>query len=277
MENISKAEVKKICQDINLRPQRQSGQNFLYKKEIIKEIVQASQPLDNELVLEIGPGLGFLTEEIIKQARKVIAVEIDKRMAEYLTNRFQNESKLEIIRENIFDINLKKYFNDLDYKLISNLPYNITSLVLRNFLVQKPRPKEMVLTIQKEVADRIVANPPDMSILAVVCQYYSQPEIIKTIKPNSFWPQPKVNSAVIKFKNIGKKKYDIDEGVFLKTVKAGFSAKRKKLTNNLKHILGILPNHSQKILKKLGLREDIRAQNLAIEDWVVLSKELFDV
>jgi len=276
MKNISKTEVKKICQDINLRPQRQSGQNFLYKKEIIKKIVQASQPLDNELVLEIGPGLGFLTEEIIKKARKVIAVEIDKRMTEYLTNRFQNESKLEIIRENIFDINLKKYFNDLDYKLISNLPYNITSLILRNFLVQKPRPKEMVLTIQKEVADRITANPPDMSILAVVCQYYSQPEIIKTIKPNCFWPQPKVNSAVIKFNNLGKSDYKVNEKKFLKLVKAGFSAKRKKLTNNLKHILGILPNHSQKILKKLGLREDIRAQNLSLNNWVDLSNNLFD-
>ncbi|MDZ7799042.1 MAG: 16S rRNA (adenine(1518)-N(6)/adenine(1519)-N(6))-dimethyltransferase RsmA [Patescibacteria group bacterium] len=277
MENISKKKVKKICQDIGLRPRRQSGQHFLYKKEIINQIIGTSQPLINESILEIGPGLGFLTEEILKKSKKLLAVEIDKRMAEYLKNKFQGENKLKIIRENIFDVNLKKYFNDLNYKLISNLPYNITSLVLRNFLSEKPRPKEMILTIQKEVALRIIAKPPNMSILSVVCQFYAQPKIIKIINPDSFWPRPKVDSAVIKFYSIGENKREVNEENFLKVVKGGFSAKRKKLTNNLKHVLGILPNNSQKILKDLGIKKDIRAQNLTLEDWVALSKKLFDV
>lgn len=276
MENLTRNKIKKICRKIGFFPQRQSGQNFLYKKNIIKEIVNPARLTNKDVVLEIGPGLGFMTEEIADQAERVIAIELDKRLSLYLSGKFKGKKNIEIINQDIFKVDLDKYFKDLEYILISNLPYNITSLVLRNFLSQKPRPKKIILTIQKEVAERILAVPGKMSLLSVITQFYSDPALKKKIGPENFWPSPKIESTVIIFENIGQKDHKVDEEKFLRLVKTGFSAKRKKLSNNLKNGLEIPPEISEKNLEKLGLRPDLRAQDLSLQNWVDLSKNLFD-
>lgn len=268
--------IKKLCQNINFYPKRSSGQNFLYKKSIIKEIVNSAELSRKDKVLEIGPGLGFMTEEITFRAKEVRAVELDKRLAQYLSEKFKNKKNIRIINEDIFKVDLKNYFKDLEYILISNLPYNITSLVIRNFLSLSPRPKKMILTIQKEVAERITAKPGKMSLLAVAAQYYSDPEIKKIIQPENFWPAPKVESALVVFKNIGRRNHEIDEKKFFRLVKAGFSAKRKKLTNNLKNGLSLPAEISEKVLKKMKLRPDLRPQDLSLENWRELNQKLFD-
>lgn len=271
MEDLSKEAIKNLCRQTNLRPQRSGGQNFLVNENILQEIISASQLKATDEVLEIGPGFGFLTEEIGKHVQKVIAVELDKRMAFFLKEKFKNTNNIEIIQADIFDIKLEDYFEDLRYKLISNLPYNITSLVLRNFLSLKPRPREMILTLQKEVAERITAQPGSMSVLAVICQFYSQPSIIRKIDKENFWPRPEINSCLITFQDIGKPKFELQEEPFIKLVKVGFSARRKKLTNNLKNGMGISPEISEKVLKSLGLNSTVRAQELSLENWVNLA------
>lgn len=276
MKNLSVKEIINICRFLNFFPQRSSGQNFLFKKDIIREIVDSAELKKEDPVLEIGPGLGFMTEEIAFRAKEVRAVELDKRLANYLSGKFKNKKNIKIVNQDIFKINLKKYFKDSEYILISNLPYNITSLVIRNFLSQPPRPKKMILTIQKEVAERITAKPGEMSLLSVAAQYYSDPEIKRIIGPENFWPAPKIESALVAFNKIGRKKTEIDEKKFLRLVKAGFSAKRKKLTNNLKNGLDVSPEISEKTLKKMGLRPDLRPQDLSLENWLDLFKNLFD-
>lgn len=276
MSNLSIKEIIKICQAIDFFPRRSSGQNFLFKEKIIKEIVAAAGLSKKETVLEIGPGLGFMTEEISNQADCVVAVELDKRLAGYLAEKFAGHKNIKIINEDIFKVDLKKYFADLKYTLISNLPYNITSLVLRNFLSRPPRPRKIILTVQKEVAERITAQPGQMSILSVITRYYSRPSVIKKIGPENFWPAPKVDSALIKLENIGENNFKVEEENFLRLVKIGFSAKRKKLSNNLKNGFEIPAEISEKILKKMKLRPDARPQMLSLANWLGLWENLFD-
>jgi len=277
MAEMTKEEIKRLCQRINFYPQRKSGQNFLFKQEVIEKITKAADPLTGFSVLEIGAGFGFLTQELAKKARRVIAVELDKRMAQYLKDKFKEKKKIEVIRGDIFKINLNNYFRDLRYKLVSNPPYNISSLIIRNFLTLPPRPCEMVLTLQKELAERITASPGRMSLISVISQFYAEVDLLDEVPAENFWPQPEVNSRIVRFKGIGQKEFKVKEKAFIRLVKAGFSAKRKKLVNNLKNSLGILPNVSQKILRRMNLSLNIRAQELSLDDWLELYKNLFDL
>jgi len=271
MENLSKAVIQSLSKKIGFYPQRSAGQNFLANKSILEEIIVAADLKNDDLVLEIGPGFGFLTHEICQRVKKVVAVELDRRLADYLKIIFKHQKNIEVLKADIFKVNLSQYFKDLNYRLISNLPYNITSLVLRNYLTLPPRPKEMILTLQKEVARRIMAKPGEMSLLAVFCQYYSSPESILKFGRENFWPCPEVDSVLMKFSKIGEKKLAVEEKAFIHLVKAGFSAKRKKLTNNLKNSLGISSEISEKALKSLGLEPAVRAQEISLENWVNLA------
>ena len=278
MTNLSKESIQALCRQIGFYPRRSSGQNFLFDQEIIQKILDESRLSKEDEILEIGPGFGFLTERIVAQVKKLVAVELDRRLAGFLKNKFSASKNTEVIQADIFKISLKDYFNDKDYKLIANPPYNITSLVLRNFLTQPPRPKEMLLLVQKEVAERICALPGEMSLLSLVCQYYSSPEIIKVIGRENFWPEPGVDTCLISFKKIGARINTVEEErAFIKLIKVGFSAKRKKLTNNLKNGLGISAEISEKILKKQNLNPQIRPQDVSLENWLVLSKHFFDI
>lgn len=274
MENISKAVIKTLGRKIGFYPRRSAGQNFLANKSYLEEIIAVADLKDDDAVLEIGPGFGFLTREISQRAKKVVAVELDKRLANYLKNIFKEQKNIEVLNADIFKVNLNRYFQDLNYKLISNLPYNITSLVLRNFLSLSPRPKEMILTLQKEVSRRITAKPGEMSLLAVFCQYYSCPESILKFGRENFWPGPEVDSVLMKFSRIGEKKFSVEEKAFIRLVKAGFSAKRKKITNNLKNSLGISPEISKKVLISLGIKPLARAQEISLENWVNLANNI---
>ncbi|MFA5069832.1 MAG: 16S rRNA (adenine(1518)-N(6)/adenine(1519)-N(6))-dimethyltransferase RsmA [Patescibacteria group bacterium] len=278
MLNLSKELIQTLCRKIGFYPRRSSGQNFLYNQDTIRKILDESDLSKDDIILEIGPGLGFLTEMIATRAKKLVAVELDRRLAGFLKDKLSAYKNTEVIRADIFEIDLKKHFKDNEYKLIANLPYNITSLVLRNFLALPPRPREMLLLVQKEVAERICARPGEMSLLSLVCQYYSSPRIIKNIGRENFWPEPKVDTCLIKLKNIGaRSKMAGGERAFFKLIKVGFSAKRKKLTNNLKNGLGISAEISQKALKKQNLDPQIRPQQLSLENWLLLSKYFFDI
>jgi len=281
------------------------GQNFLKDKSIIKKIIQSADLQPDDFVIEVGPGEGVLTEELAKYVKKVIAIEIDGNLVQKLQKRFKNRENIEIIHEDILKINLKdlviSHQSSVNkYKVIANLPYYITSPIIRLFLEAEIKPKEMILMIQKEVAERIVAKPSEipaesrdakrisrgkpgkMSILAVSVQYYAKPELLFKVPKEAFSPIPKVDSAVIKITpnptilplERGEIKGGVEEKQFFRLVRAGFCAKRKTLANNLSASLHLDKKMIEEKLRKLNLNSNVRAQELSLEKWKELLKIL---
>jgi len=265
-------QTQKLCQQYNIKPARSRGQNFLINEKVYNDIIDAADLKKNDVVLEVGPGLGFLTQRLALKVKKVIAVELDDKLAKILKSRLQkqNINNVEVINKNILDIPNTKYQTlEAKYKIIANLPYNITSIFLRKFLVGTEHcsvPTEMVLMLQKEVAERIIDKPPNMSLLAISVQFYANSEIIQFVKSQDFWPKPKVESAVIKLK-IKNTRPDINEKDFFRLVKIGFSSRRKMLKNNLAGGYQISQKEAQDNLVKIGFNPKIRAQELSINDW----------
>jgi len=250
------------------------GQNFLKNNEIVKKIVESANLKADDLVLEIGPGKGVLTEELAKYAGKVVAVEIDENLVKLLFNKFSNNKNVEIICGDILKTNLPELLGHLmskskkSYKVVANLPYYITSPIIRLFLESKVPPSEMILMVQKEVAERITANPGQMSILAVSVQYYADAEILFEVGKENFDPIPEVDSCVIKItKYKSQSTNKIQSTNFFKIVRAGFSAKRKTLVNNLANSLHLDKNIVEEKLKSLKIKSAARAQELSIEKW----------
>ncbi|MFH0906841.1 MAG: 16S rRNA (adenine(1518)-N(6)/adenine(1519)-N(6))-dimethyltransferase RsmA [bacterium] len=267
MNRISKSSIKKLLEQYNLKPNKQMGQNFLINEMVLKKIVNTADISENDIVLEIGSGLGGLTHELALKAKKVIAIEKDKNIAEALKRILKNHKNIEIIQGDILKLSDNKTLLSLsDYKITANIPYYLTSALIRLFLESKNPPQEIVLLIQKQVAQRICAKPPKMSLLAVSVQFYSCPKIISRISKESFWPKPKVDSAILKIGNIKKPK-NINAEKFFQIVKAGFSAPRKQLANNLSKELKIDREKIKKALIKCEIDTQIRAENIKVEDW----------
>jgi len=229
--------MKEILKKYNIKPNKRLGQNFLTDKSVLRKIINAADLKSDDTVLEIGPGLGILTKELAKRVKKVIAIEKDKRLADLLTG-------VEVINQDA----LKYTVSIMDYKLIANLPYYIASPIIRKFLEIKNKPELMVLMVQKEVAKRIVDKKG--SILSISVKFYADVEIISYVSKKSFYPKPKVDSAIIKI--VPKEIPDIDVKEFFNLVKKGFSSKRKMLRNNL------------------NIDSDKRAEELSVQDWINL-------
>jgi len=271
-------QIREICRIFEIKPSRSKGQNFLVNERIYDDIVAAADLEPEETVLEIGPGLGFLTLKLAKKVKKVIAVELDDQLANYLQIGIdaQGLENVKIVNEDILRFNLDAHINPKGkYKIVANLPYNITSIFLRLFLSSKHKPESLVLMLQKEVAERIVATPPDMSLLALSVQYYADAQIIREVKAGNFWPEPKVDSAVIKI--IVKKESQLsheeqlaEDKLFFRLAKIGFSAKRKMLKNNLAGGLKIEQKIITDILIKNKFNPLLRAEDLRLEDWLNL-------
>jgi 16S rRNA (adenine1518-N6/adenine1519-N6)-dimethyltransferase len=306
-------QTKQLCAKYNIRPARSRGQNFLIFENIYNKIIAAAELKPDDIVLEVGPGLGFLTEILAKKVKKVIAVEVDDKLAKILKVRLEKEGvkNVSIVNENILKMPNDEFYSVIaseaecngakrgnpvnsaqttgllrrperletsrndSYKIVANLPYNITSRFLRKFLSEmENKPNEMILMLQKEVAERICAPAGQMSLLAVSAQFYAAPKIIARVPANAFWPSPKVESAIIslKVKSYKVKSRDVamprlDEEKFFKLIKAGFSAKRKQLQGNLTKGLGIKAEIMKKILADCNLKETVRAQELSLADW----------
>lgn len=269
---------KELCRLYEINPARSKGQNFLIKEEVYNEIIKAAELKKTDLVLEVGPGLGFLTAKLASEVKQVTAVELDDKLAAFL--------KLGLAAQKVKNVNLinsdilKFDPTDLNrpYKIVANLPYNISSFFLRKFLSQTSRPELMVLLLQKEVAERIVAKPGDMSLLAVSVQYYADAKIVAYVPAADFWPEPKVESAIIRIKpktsflnKLDKTQPKIlaknQEDMFFRFVKIGFSAKRKMLKNNLAAGLKLDAKALAEALVFKGFNPKVRAEDLKLEDW----------
>ncbi len=255
---------------LSITPKKSLGQNFLVNPRILDKIVAAAEITKKDKVLEVGPGTGNLTEKLAEKAGLIIAIEKDRRLIESLKEKFRNTS-VKIIEGDILKFRISDLgFRISNYKIIGNIPYYITSKFLRTVFDDWPRPKLIVLTIQKEVAQRIMAKPPQMNLLALSVQFFSEPKIIGYISKENFRPVPKVDSAIIKL--MPKEKLPIDDPEkFFKIVRAGFSQKRKLLVSNLSKKSGIIKEELLQIFEKTGIPLNIRAENLSLKQWVELS------
>ncbi|HAS91711.1 MAG TPA: ribosomal RNA small subunit methyltransferase A [Clostridiales bacterium] len=252
-------EIRKILDKYEIHPKKSLGQNFLIDQNIINKIVAVTQIKEEDNILEIGPGLGLITKELDKNSKSVLAIEKDTLFTKIL-NEF-NFKNTRIIEADILEY-IKK--NDIsNYKIIANIPYYLTSNLIRNLLETPNQPKEMYLVMQKEVAERMCEERGN--ILSISVKYYADAKICFSISRNSFWPSPKVDSALIRI--IPKKKYEESDKFFFKVIKAGFSSPRKKLINNLSQGLKISKEELENIFIKNNISKDIRAENLLIEDW----------
>lgn len=257
-------ELNYLLKKYHLRPKRENSQNFLINPLTVKKLIESAEINNEDAVLEIGAGLGALTSELCLKAKKVIAVEIDKNFLPILSNLAKANKNLEIINQDIFKAKLK----DQKYKIVSSLPYNITSLFFRHFLENEFRPELISVIIQKEVAERIIAKPGQHSLLSLSVQLFGEPKIIKIIPKKDFWPKPEVESAILVVKNIKNPENIDDLKIFFRLLHIGFSAKRKKLSNNLENGLKIDKKTVQLGFKELYLNENCRAQELSLQQWM---------
>ncbi len=256
------------------------GQNFLKSAKAIADIVYAGNIHEDDTILEIGPGKGVLTEKLLFFSNKVIAVEKDRNLIEILEDKFTSKIKngnLELIEGDILKLDIdgeaKNTFLPLNYKIIANIPYNITGEILRKFLGGAKKPSKMVLLVQKEVADRIVARDGKESILSLSVKIYGNPRYISKVPARYFSPAPKVDSAIIEISDISMEKLgNIDEKVFFSLVKAGFAHKRKVLKKNLEEILE--KEQISSIFKKLDIKDSARAEDIHFDTWVLMAKSI---
>jgi len=267
----SKFAIENLLKKYGIKPFKGWGQNFLINEGILKKIIKAADLEQNDYILEIGPGIGTLTKELAQKARKVVAVEKDRKMMQILKETLRDSKNIEIINADALKIIPEFLFQKNNYKVVANLPYNIASAVIRKFLESENPPKEMILMVQKEVAQRICAKVPDMNILAISVQFYSEPKILFYVSKNYFWPKPKVDGAIIKLETKNRKR-KIDKNLFFKIVKAGFSQPRKQILNNLSKVLKLDKEKTKIWLKKCDIKENQRAETLKIKDWLKLVK-----
>jgi 16S rRNA (adenine1518-N6/adenine1519-N6)-dimethyltransferase len=253
------------------------GQNFLTNYDVIDHIVDVAD-IEDRVVLEIGPGEGVLTESLANTAKKVVAIELDDRLIPVLEKKFGDFDNVDIIHGDILHMNVmelvKKYAKDESYKVVANIPYYITAPIIRLFLELPAQPQEIILMVQKEVAQRLVAKPGGMSLLAVSAQYYADVEYLFSVPKEDFDPVPKVDSAIIKLKIKNEELKTDDAKNFFRIVKIGFSAKRKTLVNNLANGLHIDKKKIEEDLINLGFNTNVRAQELSLNDWLVISDNL---
>jgi len=264
-------DIKDLIKRCDIRPSKGLGQNFLINKAAVKKVIAAAELSNKDTVLEVGPGLGVLTRELGGKVGKVIAVEKDPKMVEILKETLRDFGNIEVIQEDILKLKLQ---TPKQYKIVANLPFYLTAPVIRKFLESENPPASMVLVVQKEVGQRICAKVPDMSILAVSVQVYSEPKIISYISKKSFWPQPKVDSVIIKIAPIAKPILAMD--LFFKIVKAGFSQPRKQLINNLSNLelnrVKLNKEKTREWLLKNNIQPSQRAETLTVDDWIKLTK-----
>ncbi len=260
---------KQLLDRYQLEPKKSLGQNFLFDENVLARVVDAADVNAADEVLEIGPGLGALTRLLAQRARRVVAVELDDRFLPILHNELAGLTNVQVVHGDILAHSPGALFNR-PYKVVANVPYYITGAILRHLLAAAHKPELMVLTVQKEVAERLTAVPPHMSLLAVSVQFYGRVQTISTIKAGAFWPRPDVDSAVVRVALGAARPLSLaEEEPFFHIVRAGFSQKRKQLQNNLRQ-LGLSKEEVGKWLTAAGVDGRRRAETLLISEWLAL-------
>ncbi len=270
-----------LLRQFGFKPRKRLGQRFLIDEAVLERILSAAELSPGDIVVEIGPGLGILTEGLAMQGAKVIAVEVDAKLVALLRKQLAGFPDVRIVRADILETapgqllqeNLSACDLTRGYKVIANLPYYITSPVLSHFLEAQPRPSEMVIMVQKEVGETIAAAPGKMRLISVKAQFYSKPVIVSYVPAASFHPPPKVDSVVLRLDVYSQPPIEIsDVAGFFDIVMHGFSSPRKQLRNSLAHSLEMPPDQVASLLEKAGIEAKRRAETLTLEEWRELWK-----
>ena len=272
----------------NNSPKKSLGQNFLRDPKILTKIVDFAKINKGDIIFEVGPGEGTLTKELLKKENKIVAIEKDERMIELLQNKFKDEvanEKLQIINADILNFNLDQFtasfsktskLKPLSFSIVGNIPYYITGALFRKIFELENLPKSLTLVVQKEVAERIIARDSKESVLSISVKAYGTPKYGGVIKAGSFFPKPKVDSAIIRIFDISRKNLKKkDEKRFFEILKAGFAHKRKLLIKNLGEISS--KSNLEKVFDTLKISKNTRAEDLKVENWLKIAKELKDV
>ena len=251
-------------------PKKSLGQHWLRDRMVLSGIAEAAEITSLDTVLEIGPGLGTLTSELLRRAEKVVAVELDNELARKLPGQFPGTT-LEVVHQDILQFDLNRL--PKNYVVAANVPYYITSKIVQHLMTSENKPRTTVLLIQKEVAERLAADPGELSILAISAQIYAHVELDQVVPADLFEPAPKVDSQVVVLHTRSKPLVTPDEEkAFFRVVKAGFAAKRKKLRTSLASGLHISKDQIAAFLNEHDINPDLRAQDLSIEDWRTISQ-----
>lgn len=299
---ITASRVRAALRSLELRPTRGMGQNFLIDGDALGAIVEAAGLSRDDTVIEVGPGLGVLTWELLQRAGRVVAVELDRRLCERLREEFAGDPRLSIVQGDILNLPPDRLIETWDlglgassgapdseapdpkpqapgYKVVANLPYAITSAALRHFLEAAHRPELIVVLVQWEVAERIAARPGDLSVLAHSVQIYAEPEIIARVPAASFVPAPAVDSAVLRLRMRPRPAVDVEVDALLRLVKAGFLQARKKLSNALPTGLAAMGVKIEKpravaALEAAGVDPNRRAETVTLDEWQRIYRSL---
>ena len=267
---------RQLLRQFDFKPKKRLGQHFLVDEAVLERILSAAELSPGDIVIEIGPGLGILTEALAKQGARVIAVELDAKLVTLLRKRLAGFPDVKIMHADILKVAPRQLLQDnlpacdlvRGYKVIANLPYYITSPVLSHFLEAQPRPSKMVVMVQKEVGEAIAAALGKMRLLSVRAQFYSKPAIVSYVPAASFYPAPKVDSVILRLDVYSQPPIEVsDVAGFFDIVMHGFSAPRKQIRNSLAHSLEMPPGQVASLLEKAGIEPKRRAETLSLEEW----------
>lgn len=251
------------------------GQHYLRDKRYLGSVLRAARLSPTDTVIEIGPGRGVLTSELINRVRRVVAVELDSALVKGLRDRFESTSNLEVVEGDARLVHPQTLLGGLEpYKVVANLPYYAASRIVRSFLESTHRPQLLVVMVQKEVATQMVARPGKMTLLSVGIQFFGEPRVVTSIPPKAFNPPPKVMSSIVSIQVYEQPPIEVDDiSRFFSFVRGGFSAPRKQLRNSLTHGLGSTPIEMEKLLHRSNIQSTRRAETLSMTEWGVLYRE----
>jgi 16S rRNA (adenine1518-N6/adenine1519-N6)-dimethyltransferase len=263
-----------LLAELGIRPSKGLGQHFLYERGVVQRMVKQAGIGPADTVLEIGPGLGILTAELLRKAGRVVAVELDRQLAAHLRRTFAGESRLTITEGDVLDLAIDDLIPpDEAFVVVANLPYSVGAAVLRHLLEQSRRPRRLTVMLQREVAERLCARPPEMSVLSVATQFFAEARIAFDVAPSVFIPPPTVESAVAILDVRPEPLLPASERArFFAIVNAGFRQKRKQVANSLAAELGLPKADVQAWLERAGVDPMRRAQTLSVEEWVNLTR-----
>lgn len=262
-----------ILSTFKLHADKKLGQNFLISERIVRRIAAAAELTENDIVLEVGPGIGTLTQALAETKANVVAVELDKRLLPVLEKTLDGYDNVRVINSDILELDIMKAINAPSFKVAANLPYYITTPIIFALLEKKLPLERLVVMVQKEVAERMTAQPggKDYGALSVAIQYYTEPVMAFKVPASSFIPAPNVESAVVVCKRRPMPPVEVcDEALFFRVVKAAFSVRRKMLSNALKN-MGITADQARAWLEAAGIDAKRRGETLSLEDFAKLT------
>lgn len=270
---LTPTQLKELCIKYSLSPSKEYGQNYLISDKPILAMLEAADLTSSDTVFEVGPGFGVLTFALLEKAKKVIAFEIEKKLLPYWEEKEKNYPNLHMVWGNVLFKLEEETKKEGKYKIIANLPYQITSHFLRTVFSLDNKPEQVLLMVQKEVGERMQARPGNMSLLSLSVQYYGKVKIIEKVPAGSFWPVPKVDSCVVEIRDI-EETDPIEEKWFFRLAKAGFQNKRKQLWKNISVGLHLPSEETKQRVEKICGNEKIRAEELGVENWKHLALSL---